>query len=459
MGIGSGTFTTPTVVPLTGGTVIATGSVQIGTGGSGTTALSGTTVIVVSDPNDINSLTGSLTLSGITSIISGSGWNGVLVSPVLVPSNLPQSATAGELNALIAALNTATMTYSLGQIFQTVEVGAGGISITAVGGTFRISFIVPSASVGQTLRVYRSIDGNVWQNNAPDATCTLDAQKMCTFQATDLGYFSVASIIGTAVPVTPTYSGGGGGGGSLARDNCPSGDYSYSYYDGTCGVKPATTQTPSDTGTDIPKQNVGYTAEVDSVIATDGTISKERIDQFVRDVQYRVYTRTLKNAERIMAFSSMNRYIDVQIQHAADSDKKLVLATIKNRFSRIIMGLRQDIANGVTIIPNRKQNDTSSAVTAIATRLYRYVNTENILAVRSAPNFKSEISGYLLMNERVEVIAGGPNWSQIKANTIEGYVRTRLLRKTLEMRNRDASLVYASVSGGERGMNEGRDME
>lgn len=87
------------------------------------------------------------------------------------------------------------------------------------------------------------------------------------------------------------------------------------------------------------------------------------------------------------------------------------------------------------------------------------MNTENILAVRSAPNFISDISGYLLMNERIEVLATGPNWSRIKANAIEGYVRTRLLRKTLEMRNRDASLVYASVSGGERGMNEGRETE
>lgn len=113
LSVASGTFTTPTVVPLIGGTVTATGSVQIGTGGSGTTALSGTTVIVISNPNNIGSLTGSLTLSGVTSIVSGSGWNGVLLSPVLVPSNLPQSATAGELNALITALNTTTTTYSL----------------------------------------------------------------------------------------------------------------------------------------------------------------------------------------------------------------------------------------------------------------------------------------------------------------------------------------------------------
>ena len=56
------------------------------------------------------------------------------------------------------------------------------------------------------------------------------------------------------------------------------------------------------------------------------------------------------------------------------------------------------------------------------------------------------------MNERVEVIAPGPNWSQVKSNTVDGYVRTRLLRKTLELRNHDASVVYATVSSGERGI-------
>lgn len=61
--IATGTFMTPAVVPLTGGTVTNTGAVSVGTGGSGTTALSGTTITVISNPNDIDSLTGSLTIS------------------------------------------------------------------------------------------------------------------------------------------------------------------------------------------------------------------------------------------------------------------------------------------------------------------------------------------------------------------------------------------------------------
>ncbi len=155
----------------------------------------------------------------------------------------------------------------------------------------------------------------------------------------------------------------------------------------------------------------------------------------------------------------MNHYIDTQISILSDSNKIKVLTTLKNRFNHIIMSLKQDIANGVTMIPNKKKNDTNSDVTAIvvgSARIYRYVNTEGMLAVRLEPNFLSTTAGYLLANERVEVIAGGTNWTHIKANTVDGYVRTRLLRKTLELRNRDASLVYASVSAGERGTNEER---
>lgn len=457
----TGTFSTPTVVPLTGGIVTQTGAVSIGAGGAGTTTLSGTTITIVSNPNDIDSLTGSLVLSGITSVVSSSGaWNGVLLSPVLVASNLAESATAMELSSLITGLNNTTTTYALGQIYQTVKAGAEGVSITAVGGTFQVSFAVSTASVGQTLRLYRSTDGNVWQNNSPDATCTTDAQKMCTFRTDHLSYFAPASVVTT--PVVFTSSSGGGGGG-ISKDSCPSGDTSPSYYDGVCGTK-ATNTTVTGTGTSMEntKQNITFTNEIDSVATVGGVVSQEKLDQYIKEIQYRVYTRTLSNPERILAFSAMNRYIDRQTELTTDTAKKTVLAALKNGLNDIIAQLREDIANGVTAIPNRKKNNASldvlSSITGAA-RVYRYVNTETVLAVRAEPNFLSDTTGYLLMNERVELLAGGPNWSRVKTSTIEGFVRTRLLRKTLELRNRDASLVYHSVSGGERGVSEGRETE
>ncbi len=105
---------------------------------------------------------------------------------------------------------------------------------------------------------------------------------MCTFQARELGYFAVASIIGT--PITPHISGGGGGGGGwVNKDNCPSGDYSPSYYDGMCGIKSGTSTGSVSENT---KSNVTYSDAINSVIAQDGTISKEKFDQFVKNIQY-----------------------------------------------------------------------------------------------------------------------------------------------------------------------------
>lgn len=340
---------------------------------------------------------------------------------MLVASNLPEAAINADIQALVTALNNSTTLYSIGQIFQTVKVGAEGVSITAVGGNFRVSFVTPAASVGQVLRIYRSSDGNLWQNNAPGVTCTLDAQKMCTFDTDHLSYFAVASIIATPIPATPSYSGGGGGGGgSLAKDNCPDGDYSSSYYDGICGVKPTSTSMTTQTGTG--KQNVTFTSDIDTMVTGSKTLSEETFNRFVQDIKYRVYTRSLRNSERIMAFSSMNRYIDRQSELTNNTYKKTVLQALKKRFEDIIVSLKNDISHGITVTPNRKKNNISSDIipgVQDGARIYRYVNTENILAVRSGPSFQSETTGYLLMNERVELIARGPNWSQIKGNTVE----------------------------------------
>lgn len=194
-----------------------------------------------------------------------------------------------------------------------------------------------------------------------------------------------------------------------------------------------------------------FTNEIDSLVHANGIVSDEKIAQFVKDIQDTIYTRTPKNAERIITLSSMSRYIDKQVELTTDSNKEALLNALKKRINSIIQGLRQDIADNVTVIPNHKKNNTSSDVISNivgGTRVYRYVNTENILAVRSNPNFMSTTIGYLMMNEYIEILAGGLNWSHIKTGSTEGYVRTRLLRKTLELRNGGASLGYHPISHG-----------
>lgn len=49
------------------------------------------------------------------------------------------------------------------------------------------------------------------------------------------------------------------------------------------------------------------------------------------------------------------------------------------------------------------------------------------------------------MDQRVEVIGFGLNWSHIKAGTIDGYVRTRLLRKTMEVQDISTQLTYRAI--------------
>lgn len=49
------------------------------------------------------------------------------------------------------------------------------------------------------------------------------------------------------------------------------------------------------------------------------------------------------------------------------------------------------------------------------------------------------------MDQRVEVLGLGLNWSHIKAGTIDGYVRTRLLRKTMEVQDMSTQLTYRAI--------------
>ncbi|MBW7954906.1 hypothetical protein H3C61_03775 [Candidatus Gracilibacteria bacterium] len=60
------------------------------------------------------------------------------------------------------------------------------------------------------------------------------------------------AIVDKTITPTVTYGGGGGGGFSLKMDNCISGDFSPSYYDGSCGNAPSVT-TPNKEIEDIAK--------------------------------------------------------------------------------------------------------------------------------------------------------------------------------------------------------------
>lgn len=240
-------------------------------------------------------------------------------------------------------------------------------------------------------------------------------------------------------------------------DSCPEGDYSSSYYDGVCGTKPVsstTTSSGSVSGVDTTanKQNVTFTSEVGRLFPVDEAVSQEKINAFVQSIRTRVFARTLDNASRVVTFSAMTRYLATQIDATKNENRKAVYVLLKNQFNGIIAMLRQNIQNGVVVIPNKKKNNASNHMTILSmtadARMYRYVNTEDLLAVRAEPNFVSDTVGYLLMDQRVEILGLGLNWSHIKAGTIDGYVRTRLLRKTMDVHS--AALTYHAVTVDER---------
>lgn len=262
-------------------------------------------------------------------------------------------------------------------------------------------------------------------------------------------------------------------------DSCSGGDYSPSYYDGICGTKPVSstttttppvsTQKPTSTGvitptstpktsvvvpTSVKKKNVTYTSSIEKVISAHPNLSPEKIDILVERVRAAIFARTTKVSERIITLSSIARYLTVQVDNAATEDKKIMYTTLRSGFNTIIVALRQEMMTGVAVIPNKKKNNTSANMVILSNAMYRYVNTDNILAVRMSPNFVSDTIGYLLMDQRVDLLATGPNWSHVKANTIEGYVRTRLLRKTIDVQNLSNQLTYRAVSTDGHGINK-----
>lgn len=152
-----------------------------------------------------------------------------------------------------------------------------------------------------------------------------------------------------------------------------------------------------------------------------------------------------------MRFASIVRYLERQTTLTNDAEKKRVYKILVDKFTAIIEVLREQMTQDITITPNNKRNNATDTTFPEDTRTYKYVNTESVLEVRNAPTFIGQIEGYLFYNERVEVLASGKSWTKIKTNTLEGYVRTLLLRGDKEAHNGSVS-AYRAVSSGVRGI-------
>ncbi|EKE30223.1 MAG: Ig-like, group 2 [uncultured bacterium (gcode 4)] len=199
--------------------------------------VSGLVLDITSTWSDLASLSGTLTLSWISSItVSGSTWDWVLIPPTMLASGSLFNATLTELWNLVPQ-DTATTDYT-NTVLLTFQVWGLGTSLWSGNSEFLIRVLVSSWSAWDLLRLYRSSDGSSWSANSPDSTCTLDSLKICSFRTDHLSYFAVVKTTSSVIPpVNNGWGGGGGsggGGGWTPMDSCVNWDTSWSYTDGKC---------------------------------------------------------------------------------------------------------------------------------------------------------------------------------------------------------------------------------
>ncbi len=170
-----------------------------------------------------------------------------------------------------------------------------------------------------------------------------------------------------------TFSGGGGGGGSSAqlRDSCPSGDYSSSYYDGSCGTAPKTS-----TGTTSSTVSSPSSGKVPTVVAkpqvpasaTDSSVGAGNLSSVLRDKSLKgknaVVTQETKAALDALAesvasdiivkassnprkmarlFDPVKKYLDARAKKAPEAGQKKAIGYLKAKIEAI---LRQKASGG-----------------------------------------------------------------------------------------------------------------
>jgi len=185
IGTSTGSFITASApVNLDGNAIHGTGATTL-TGGVISTGaildLSGSNLLIEWNPIAEDFLSGSLSISGTNIAVVGEGaWNGIILPPTIIDASALGAATGSEIGTGGAT------------VVQTVQIGADGASLIPSGwvGYFTVSFAMPWYAQWSTFKLYRSDTGATWTPVYPDATCTLDANSMCTFRTDHLSYFA-----------------------------------------------------------------------------------------------------------------------------------------------------------------------------------------------------------------------------------------------------------------------------
>ena len=452
----------------------------------------GSKVAITSDTTtDPNALTGSLTVPTGTLTISGSTWGGVLLPPTLVPDTMTDlTATPEKLDTLISSLNTSSITYT-GTVLSTVKVGDDTATILAPSGSnFTVSFVVSGGVAGQTLYLYRSTNGTTWEANSPTQTCQLSAGLVCTFLTDHLTYFAPVNVTtvstntgggGGSNTNGSSYRGGGGGGGlTLPHDNCPNGDFSPSYYDGTCGSTPITlsesagaplvsNNTPSQASVILPiqsatsdRQRISLIQTLDerAVQKTQTVLTNRNVNSIIQKISIYVQKKApgdlVKQSRYYDAVTdSLLKKLQMEGASMSTSDVGIVLQIVKilNMTSQELKAaaastppsLLMNTPNGsnssggagdlgLSTPTPQNINSTTNVSEDINAPVIKYINVEHTVRIRDSKSFTSKVITILPKNTRVTILEDDGTWSKIQldddSGTI-GYIRDVFLRDEL----------------------------
>lgn len=159
------------------------------------------------------------------------------------------------------------------------------------------------------------------------------------------------------------FSGGGGGGGGRGGsmvDVCPSGDYSSSYYDGTCGTKPASATRPTVPAVvKIPRSNASSDASVGagnlssvlrdkSLRSRSGAVSEEvknSLDAIARSVAEGIALKSGGNPRKMAkALAPVKKHLDARTKKAPELLQKKAITYLKSRIEDILRQKARDSA-------------------------------------------------------------------------------------------------------------------
>lgn len=314
--------------------------------------------------------------------------------------NAPTQSAVTVTSSVLGATATASYTFTTNETATgTLYIGTGSnvaVTLVSTNSTFGLSHTGTVLGLAQNTVYYA-------YSTALDQAGNLSQTPVISF-----------TTAVTAPVVTPVISGGsggggGGGGGSVGgggyMDSCPSGDYSRSYYDGSCGTKPVATTSSGTTSVTTPSKT------------STGTVSTKPVTSNPSKVPGKVETVVTPSLET----DTEEVFEEEEIPEAPTT-----------QLPNTSLNPQSTPVSGAIDSPGRKNDASAIMVDVSAIEGFvaaKHIHVDNTAIIRTAPNFASKTVTYLPRNYPVTVVAYGKNWSKIRFdNGVVGYIRSVFLR-------------------------------